>query len=161
MSVSISLLRWSNNRIDNLLPHSNKAIVNCLVFNIIESKYEFRAITLLGICIGRIVAKTNILDCASWNQCSNMHLGISIRCWIQCSNILARFSVLGFMPICTRALYCLRKQYFLILLTKQHAYLYRISCGIFLKLLLYFRKYFLLFWTILKMFRHFRTFHIC
>ena len=64
------------------------------------------------------------------------------------------------MPICTRALYCLRKQYFVILLTKQRAYLYRISCGIFLKLLLYFKKYLKLFWTILKMFRHFRTFHI-
>jgi len=68
-----------------------------------------------------------------WNQCSNMSLGISVRCWIRCSNILSRFSVPGFMPICTCALYCLRKQYFLILLTKQRAYLYRISCGIFLK----------------------------
>jgi hypothetical protein len=46
-------------------------------------------------------------------------LGIFVRCWIRCSNILTRFSVPGFMPICTRALYCLRKQYFLILLTKQ------------------------------------------
>jgi len=90
-----------------------------------------------------------------------MCLGISVRCWIWCSNILTQFSVPGFMPICTRTLYCLRKQYFLILLTKQCAYLYRISCGIFLKLLLYFRKYLKLFWTILKMFRHFRTFQIC
>ena len=88
-------------------------------------------------------------------------LGISVRCWIRCSNILTRFSVSWFMPICTRALYRLRKQYFLILLIKQRAYLYRISCGIFLKLLLYFKKYLLLFWTILKMFWHFRTFHIC
>ena len=54
-----------------------------------------------------------------------------------------------------------RKQYFLILLTKQRAYLYRISCGIFLKLWLYFRKYLKLFWTLLKMFILFRTFHIC
>jgi len=69
-------------------------------------------------------------------------LGISVRCWIRCSNILARFRVPGFMPICTRAFYCLRKQYFLILLAKQRAYLYRISSGIFLKLLSYFRKYF-------------------
>ena len=58
-------------------------------------------------------------------------------------------------------LYYLRKPYFLILLTKQHAYHYRISCGIFLKLCLYFRKYLKLFWTLLKMFRHFRSFHIC
>ena len=55
----------------------------------------------------------------------------------------------------------LRKPYFFILLTKQRAYLYRIKCGIFLKLWLYFRKYLMLFWTLLKMFRHFRTFHIC
>ena len=115
---------------------------------------------LLGICIGCIIAKTNILVCVSWNQCSNMCLGISVRCWIRCSNILARFSVSGFMPICTCALYCLRKQHFLILLTKQHAYLYRINCGIFLEYYFYFRKYLLLVGTILKMFRHFRTFHI-
>ena len=93
---------------------------------------------LSGICIGCIVAKTNILDCVSWNQCSNMCLGIFVRCWIRCSNILARFTVLGFMPICTRALYCLRKQYFLILLTKQRTYLYKISCGIFLKFVIIF-----------------------
>jgi len=31
-------------------------------------------------------------------------LGISVRCWIRCSNILAQFSVHGFMPICTRML---------------------------------------------------------
>jgi len=116
---------------------------------------------LLGICIGCIVAKTNIHVCVSWNQWSNMCLGLSVRCWIRCSNIRAWFSVPGFMPICTHALYCLRKQYFLILLTKQRAYLYRISCWILLKLLLYFRKYLKLFWTILKMFRHFTTFHIC
>jgi len=31
-------------------------------------------------------------------------LGIHIRCWTECSNILARFSVHEFMSICTRAL---------------------------------------------------------
>ena len=87
-------------------------------------------------------------------------LGISVRCWIRCSNILARFSV-GFMPICTRTLYYLRKPYFLIFLTKQRAYLFRISCVIFLNMWLYFSKYLKLFWTFLKMFLHFRTFHIC
>ena len=60
--------------------------------------------------------------------------GILVRCWIRCSNILARFSVHCFMPICTRALYYLSKPYFLILSTKQRAYLYRISYGIFLKM---------------------------
>jgi len=33
-----------------------------------------------------------------------MCLGISVKCWSQCSNILAQFSVPGFMPTCTRAL---------------------------------------------------------
>jgi len=88
-------------------------------------------------------------------------LGISVRCWIRCSNILARFSVPWFMPICTRALYYLRKSHFRFLLTKQRAYLSRISCVIFLKVWLYFRKYLKLFWTFLQMFLHFTTFHIC
>jgi len=87
--------------------------------------------------------------------------GISVRCWIRCSNIVDRFSEPCFMPVCTCALYYLRKPYFLILLTKQRAYLYRISCAIFLKMWLHFRKYLKLFWTFLKMFLHFRTFHIC
>ena len=87
--------------------------------------------------------------------------GISLRCWIQCSNILARFSVPCFMFVCTRALYYLRKPYFLIFLTKQRAYLYKIRCAIFLKMCLCFRKYLNLLWTFLKMFLHFRTFHIC
>jgi len=58
-------------------------------------------------------------------------------------------------------LYYLSKPYFLILLTKQRAYLYRISCGIFLKMWLHFSKYLKLYWTFQKMFLHFRTFHIC
>ena len=45
MSVSIPYLRWSSIRIDNPHLHPNKAVVNCLVSNIIESKYEFMAIT--------------------------------------------------------------------------------------------------------------------
>jgi len=87
--------------------------------------------------------------------------GISLRRLIQCSNILAQFSVPCFMPVCTRALYYLRKPYFLIFLTKQRAYLYRIICAIFLKMCLYFRKYLNLLSTFLKMFLRFRTFHIC
>jgi hypothetical protein len=31
-------------------------------------------------------------------------LGIYVRCWIRCSNILTRFSVPSFMLICTRTL---------------------------------------------------------
>jgi len=87
--------------------------------------------------------------------------GISVRCWIRCSNILARFIVPCFRHVCTGALFYLRKPYFLILLTKQRAYLYKTSCAIFLKMCLYFRKYLKLLWTFLKMFLHIRTFHIC
>jgi len=47
MYVSIPYLRWINIMIDNPRLHSTKEIVNCLVSNIIESKYEFRAITHL------------------------------------------------------------------------------------------------------------------
>jgi len=86
---------------------------------------------------------------------------ISVRCWIRCSNILARFIVPCSRHVCTGALFYLRKPYFLILLTKQRAYLYKISCAIFLKMCLYFRKYLKLLWTFLKMFLHIRTFHIC
>jgi len=28
---------------------------------------------------------------------------MSVRCWIQCSNILARFNVPCILPVCTRA----------------------------------------------------------
>jgi len=87
--------------------------------------------------------------------------GISVRCWLRCSNIRAQFIGPCFMLVSTRALFYLRKPYFLILLTKKHTYLYRISCAIFLKMCLYFRKYLKLLWTFLKMFLHFRTFYIC
>ena len=62
-------------------------------------QFFLSVLSLLGICIGCIIAKTNILVCVSWNQCSNMWLGISVRCWIHFSNILAQFSVPGFMPV--------------------------------------------------------------
>jgi len=87
--------------------------------------------------------------------------GISVRCWIRCSNIMTQFSVPCFMPACTGTLFYLRKPYFPILLTKQRTYLYRISCEIFLKMWLYFRKYLKLFWMFLNMFLYFWTFHIC
>ena len=47
MFVSIPNLRWINIRNDNSRLHSNKAVRNCLVSNITESKSEFKVITHL------------------------------------------------------------------------------------------------------------------
>ena len=115
---------------------------------------------VVGICIGCIVAKTNILMCVIGTNVPTCFRKLCVMLdtmfqhpgTVQCAMYLA----------CLYArLYYLRKQYFHILLTKQRAYHYMISCGIFLKLWLYFRKYLKLSWTILKMFWHFRNFHIC
>jgi len=115
---------------------------------------------------------------SSWWQLENkLHrmekfILLNYHCWIFVLTALllkqiSKFVLLDTMfqhpgtPVCTRVLYYLRKPYFLILLTEQRAYLYRISCAIFLKMWLYFRKYLKLFWTFLKVFLHFRTFHFC
>jgi len=58
---------------------------------------------LLGIFIGCIIAK-KIYMFVMLDTMFQHVLGISVRCWIRCSNILARFSLPCFMPDCTRAL---------------------------------------------------------
>ena len=45
MSAFTKIIDGENIRIDNPCLHSKKTVVNCLISNIIESKYEFRAIT--------------------------------------------------------------------------------------------------------------------
>lgn len=118
----------------------NKSILNCVKLSMIIS---------VGYLYWLHCCKNKYPCFLSWNQSFNMCLGVSGRCWMRCFNILARFSVPEFSPVCMRILYCLRKQYFLNLLIKQRAYHLRISCGIFLKCILYFRKYLILFGTIL------------
>jgi len=58
---------------------------------------------MLGICIGFIIAKTNILVLMLDTMFQHV-FGISTRCWIWCFNILAQFSWPCFMPCCMRAL---------------------------------------------------------
>jgi len=65
-------------------------------------------------------------------------LGIHMRCWTECSNILARFSVHAYLYV--RRIFK-RKQLFLNLMTKQRTYMYIISLVLFPKEQEYLREY--------------------